>query len=53
MSSVCFQSAGSLTYFLPKPSGADVLKRMTYFSMPKSLKYLRYISFTALNSWAN
>ena len=53
MSSVLSHNSGSLTYFLPMPSGAEVLKRMTYFSMPKVLKYLRYISFTALNSAAN
>ena len=50
MSSVCFHSSGSLTYFLPSLPATCVLKRMTYFSMPKILKYFRYISLTALNS---
>ena len=37
----------------PSLAGSCVEKRMTYFSMPKSLKYLRYISFTARNSASN
>ena len=35
------------------PSGAEVLKRITYLVKPKSLKYFWYISLTALNSFAN
>src|SRR6266566_1903623 len=44
---------GFVDVFLAMPCGAEVLKRITYFSMPKILKYFRYISFTALNSAAN
>ena len=33
--------------------GSCVEKRIRYFSIPKSLKYFRYISFTALNSASN
>jgi hypothetical protein len=53
MSSVWSHSSGSSTYFFPRPSRPWVLKRIWYFSMPKIWKYLRYISFTALNSAAN
>ncbi len=37
-------------FLCPGLAGSCVLKRMMYFSMPKILKYFRYISLTALNS---
>jgi len=44
---------GLVDVFFTEPFRRMRAERMTYFSMPKILKYFRYISFTALNSDAN
>src|ERR1041385_6914934 len=50
ITSVCCQSSGSSTNFWPSFDGSCVEKRIRYFSIPKSLKYFRYISLTEFNA---